>query len=145
MNDPDPFNLQRFIDAQDQSLDRVLAELQAGAKTSHWMWFVFPQLRDLGRSSTAQYYGIASIDEAQAYLAHRLLGPRLRQCLEALLPWAGERTPEQILGPIDALKLKSCLTLFEAASGAELYGGALDLFYAGERDQQTLALLNRRR
>jgi uncharacterized protein (DUF1810 family) len=139
----DPFDLQRFIEAQDKVFETALAELQAGTKASHWMWFVFPQLRDLGRSSTAQFYGITSIDEARAYLAHRLLGPRLRQCVETLLPWAGKRPPEQILGPIDALKLKSCLTLFEAASGEALFGRTLDCFYAGERDEQTLALLNR--
>jgi len=101
----DPHNLQRFIDAQDGVFDTALAELTAGAKRSHWMWFVFPQLTGLGRSSTAQYYGIASRDEARAYLAHPALGLRLRQCVEALLPWAGRRSPEQILGPIDALKL----------------------------------------
>ena len=141
----DPHNLQRFVDAQDPVLETVLAELHAGSKTSHWMWFIFPQLRDLGRSPTALYYGIASLEEAGAYLAHDLLGPRLRQSVAAVVPWAGTRTPEQILGPIDALKLKSCLTLFEAAAGDELFGRALDSLYSGARDQQTLALLNARR
>jgi uncharacterized protein (DUF1810 family) len=109
----DPHNLQHFINAHDGIYETALVELRAGSKQSHWMWFVFPQLAGLGRSPTAQYYGIASIDEARAYLAHPLLGPRLRQCVEALLPWAGRRSPDQILGPIDALKLRSSLTLFD--------------------------------
>ena len=141
----DPHNLQRFVDAQDPGFEAVLAELRAGSKTSHWMWFIFPQLRGLGRSPTAQYYGIGSLEEAGAYLLHDRLGPRLGQCVEAVVRWAGTRTPEQILGPIDALKLKSCLTLFEAANGDGPFGPALDSLYAGARDQQTLALLNARR
>lgn len=141
----DPHHLQRFVEAQDPVLETVLAELRAGSKTSHWMWFIFPQLRGLGRSPTAQYYGIASIDEARAYLGHALLGPRLGQCLDALIPWAGECTPEQILGPIDAAKLKSCLTLFDAAEPGSRFRTALDAFYAGAEDEQTLALLNARR
>jgi uncharacterized protein (DUF1810 family) len=141
----DPYTLQRFVDAQDPVLETVLAELRAGSKTSHWMWFIFPQLRSLGRSPTAQFYGIASLEEVRAYLAHDPLGPRLQRCIAAVMPWAGRRTAEQILGPIDAIKLKSCLTLFEAASGDAVFGRALEAFYAGARDEQTLALLNRRR
>jgi len=141
----DPYNLQRFADAQDPVLETVLAELHAGSKISHWMWFVFPQLRSLGRSSTAQYYGIASVEEARAYLAHDSLGPRLERCIAAVMRWAGRRTAEQILGPIDAIKLKSCLTLFEAVSGDAVFSRALEAFYAGARDEHTLALLNRRR
>jgi uncharacterized protein (DUF1810 family) len=141
----DPHNLLRFVDAQDPVFETVIAELRAGSKTSHWMWFILPQLRGLGRSPTAEYYGLASLEEARAYLAHDLLGPRLRQCVETVAPWAGKRTPEQIFGAIDATKLKSCLTLFEAASGDELFGRSLESFYAGERDQQTLALLNPQR
>ena len=106
------------------------------------MWFVFPQLAGLGRSSTAQFFAISSLDEARAYLEHSLLGPRLRQCLAALLQWAGKRTAERILGPIDAMKLRSSLTLFEAASNDPLFGRALDVFFGGERDERTLALLN---
>ena len=139
----DPFDLHRFTDAQDAVLATVRAELRAGAKTSHWMWFVFPQLRALGRSATARYYGLASLDEARAYLADGKLGPRLRDCVSTVLSWAGKRSPEQILGAVDALKLKSCLTLFEAASAEPLFGRALDSLYSGERDEQTLALLNR--
>jgi uncharacterized protein (DUF1810 family) len=140
----DPHNLQRFIDAQDRIFETALAELRSGRKRSHWMWFVFPQLAGLGHSPTAQYYGIASLGEARAYLEHPLLGDRLRQCVEALLPWAGKRTSEKILGPIDALKLRSSLTLFDQVATNDIFAAALGAFYAGERDDRTLALLNGR-
>ena len=138
----DPHNLQRFIDAQDGVIETALADLQAGAKRSHWMWFVFPQLRQLGRSPTAQRYGIASIGEARAYLQHPLLGLRLTASIEAILPWAERRTPEEILGPVDALKFRSCLTLFDAVEPGRLFDRALAAFYGGVRDERTLALLN---
>jgi uncharacterized protein (DUF1810 family) len=139
----DPHNLQRFVDAQDGRIETALAELRAGAKQSHWMWFVFPQLAGLGRSPTAQFYAIASLDEARAYLGHPILGPRLCQCVEALLPWAGQRTPEQILGSIDSTKLRSSLTLFDATEPNGLFGQALLNFFSGRRDELTLALLQR--
>ena len=138
----DPYNLQRFIDAQDGVIEAALAELKAGAKRSHWMWFIFPQLRQLGRSPTAKHYGITSIEEASAYLQHPLLGPRLTASIEAILPWAGRRTPEQILGPVDALKFRSSLTLFDAVQPGGLFDRALAPFYGGIRDERTLALLN---
>jgi uncharacterized protein (DUF1810 family) len=138
----DPYNLRRFIEAQDDDFDTALEELRAGSKESHWMWFIFPQLAGLGRSPTAQYYAISSLDEARAYLAHPVLGPRLRQCLGALSQWAGKRTPDEILGPVDATKLRSCLTLFEAAAGDESFGRAINVFFGGERDGRTLALLH---
>jgi uncharacterized protein (DUF1810 family) len=138
----DPHNLQRFIDAQDGVFETALTELQAGLKQSHWMWFIFPQLARLGRSPTAQLYGIASLDEARAYLQHHVLGPRLRHSVEASLPWAGKRTPEQILGSIDAMKLKSCLTLFNELDPAGLFERGLAAFFGGARDERTLALLN---
>ena len=138
----DLYNLARFVDAQDGIFGTVLIELGAGSKQSHWMWFIFPQLIGLGRSSTAQYYGITSLNEARAYLDHPLLGPRLRQCVETLLPWAERRTPVQILGPIDALKLRSSLTLFDRAEPGGLFDSGLAQFFGGERDEQTLALLN---
>lgn len=137
----DPFALQRFVDAQVDSFEAALAELRRGLKQSHWMWFIFPQLAGLGRSSTAQFYGIASLDEARAYLAHPLLGPRLRECIEALLRW-NNRRPEQILGPVDALKLRSSLTLFNQVESGGAFAAALAAFYAGEPDERTLALLN---
>ena len=138
----DPFDLQRFVNSQNEVFDTILAELRAGAKASHWMWFVFPQLRELGRSSTAQYYGIASIEEARAYLAHPVLGPRLRQSVEVLLGWAGKRGAEQILGPVDALKLGSSLTLFDLIEPSGLFARGLAAFYESEPDERTLALLN---
>jgi uncharacterized protein (DUF1810 family) len=137
----DPHNLQRFVDAQEGVFEAALAELKAGSKQSHWMWFIFPQLAGLGRSPTAQFYAIASLDEAQAYLDHPVLGPRLRQCLEALLPWARRRTAEQILGAIDAVKLRSSLTLFDQVAPDGHFARALELYFAGKRDERTLALL----
>jgi uncharacterized protein (DUF1810 family) len=138
----DPYKLQRFIDAQEQDFEIALEELREGLKRSHWMWFIFPQLAGLGLSPTAQYFAISSLEEARAYLEHLLLGSRLRLCLGALLQWSDKRTAEQILGPIDAMKLRSSLTLFEAASGDPLFGRALEAFFGGERDDRTLALLN---
>jgi uncharacterized protein (DUF1810 family) len=106
------------------------------------MWFVFPQLRGLGHSATATYYGISSLDEARAYLGHTLLGVRLRQCVEALLPWSERRTATQILGSIDALKLRSSLTLFDRAEPEAVFAAGLGAFFGGESDERTLALLN---
>ncbi len=140
----DPYNLKRFVDAQEGMIEVALAELRAGQKHSHWMWFVFPQLADLGRSPTAKFYGLASFDEAKAYLGHALLGIRLRECVEALLPWGAARSAERILGPIDALKLGSSMTLFDVVEQGEPFSTALNLFFDGERDPLTLALLNAR-
>lgn len=132
--------LDRFVEAQDQLYPRVLAELNAGEKRSHWMWFVFPQLVQLGRSAMAQRYGIAGIEEARAYLAHPLLGTRLIECTEAMLVHA-DKTAEAILGAVDALKFISSMTLFEAAGGSPRFAEALDRFAAGARDARTLDLL----
>jgi uncharacterized protein (DUF1810 family) len=137
----DPYDLQRFIRAQKGIYETALAELRAGSKQSHWMWFIFPQLRGLGHSATATYYGIASLDEARAYLGHPLLGVRLRQCVEALLPWSERRTATQILGSIDALKLRSSLTLFDRAEPEAVFAAGLAAFFGGESDERTLALL----
>lgn len=137
----DPFDLQRFVDAQDGVVEGALAELRAGAKRGHWMWFVFPQMRGLGRSGMADFYGISGMEEARAYLAHPLLRPRLRQCVAAVLGHAGERTAEAMLGAVDAAKLRSCLTLFEAAGGGQLFARALTQLFAGERDSATLVLV----
>jgi uncharacterized protein (DUF1810 family) len=141
MNPADPFDLQRFVEAQHGVYAQVTAELAAGAKTSHWMWFIFPQLRGLGRSSTARHYGIASLAEAQAYWRHALLGARLRECGHLLTHVRG-RSALQIFGSVDALKLRSCLTLFErAAPGEPLFAELLRIYYDGERDAATLQLL----
>ncbi|MDR7268434.1 uncharacterized protein (DUF1810 family) [Pelomonas saccharophila] len=133
-------SLDRFIHAQEGHYEQALAELKAGRKTSHWIWFVLPQLRGLGRSAMAHEYGIAGRAEAEAYLAHPLLGGRLRECVQAMLAHSGE-SAAAILGDIDAMKFRSCLTLFDAVSTEPLFGQALDAFYAGQRDAATLALL----
>lgn len=140
----DPFNLQRFVDAQVGVYEMALAELCAGQKQSHWMWFIFPQLRGLGLSPTARRYGIDSSYEAKAYLDHALLGTRLCDCVEALLRWQG-RPAEQILGSVDALKLRSSMTLFDQVEPGALFAKVLEAFYGGDRDQRTLALLNAER
>jgi uncharacterized protein (DUF1810 family) len=135
------FDLDRFVAAQDGIYAEALAELRAGAKRSHWMWFVFPQLAGLGRSPTALFFGIASAAEARAYLGHPLLGARLRECSAALLAHRGERA-EAILGGIDAMKLRSSMTLFEAAADDPApFAAVLDAFFGGERDAATLDLL----
>lgn len=137
----DPHDLQRFVDAQDPVYGQVRAELAAGAKTSHWMWFVFPQLRELGRSAMARRYGIASREEARAYWAHPLLGPRLRECTQLVVAVSG-RSLQQIFGPVDALKFRSSMTLFEqVAPGEPVFGQALQRYCDGERDPRTLELL----
>jgi uncharacterized protein (DUF1810 family) len=139
--DPDPFDLRRFVSAQEPLVAQVTAELAAGAKTSHWMWFVFPQLKGLGRSGTALHYGIASLDEARAYAQHPVLGARLRHCCALLMDLRG-RSALQIFGSIDALKLRSCLTLFERAAPQEpVFAQVLGKYYDGERDAATLQLL----
>ena len=137
----DPHTLQRFVDAQASVFESALAELRAGSKQSHWMWFIFPQLAGLGRSPTAIFYAITSFAEARAYLEHPLLGTRLRHSIEAILPWAGGLSAEQIFGPADATKLRSSLTLFDRVSPNDLFRRGLDAFFAGARDERTLALL----
>lgn len=144
---PAASDLQRFVDAQDAggTYERALAELRAGRKTSHWMWFVFPQLAGLGRSETARRYAIASLAEARAYLAHPLLGPRLRAAGAALLDGAdavGAPDAVAVLGSVDALKLRSSMTLFARAAPEEpLFTHLLERFNDGEPDPATLALL----
>lgn len=138
----DPFNLQRFVDAQQDIFKIALAELSAGAKQTHWMWFIFPQLAGLGSSPTAKFYAIGSIEEARDYLAHPLLGPRIGECIEAIMHWAGRRSARQILGPIDDMKFRSSLTLFGRAQPAAIFEAALQSFYDGKPDERTLALLN---
>lgn len=137
----DTFDLDRFVVAQADSFDTALAEIRRGAKRSHWMWFIFPQLAGLGRSAMAQHYAIASLAEARAFLAHPLLGPRLRACVAALQDLPATRA-EAVFGTIDAVKLRSCLTLFDAAGTEPLFRAALDRWFGGERDAATLALLD---
>lgn len=137
----DPFDLERFVAAQDAVMAAVREELRAGRKRTHWMWFVFPQLRALGRSATALHYGIASLAEARAYLAHPALGPRLRDCT-ALVCAAQGRTIHEIFGSPDDMKFRSCMTLFAAADpAAPLFTEALRIFFDGQPDPLTVDLL----
>ena len=136
-------DLQRFVDAQDPVWDDVLAELRAGRKRTHWMWFVFPQLAGLGRSSTAQHYAVADLDEARSYLVHPVLGPRLRKACDVLLGLTGT-TPSRVLGSPDDVKLRSSMTLFAAAEPDEpRFPAVLEHWYDGP-DDATLRLLRPR-
>ena len=136
-----PFDLERFVEAQDSVYGRVLDELGSGRKLSHWMWFIFPQLAGLGSSEKSQRYALLSLDEARAYLAHPVLGARLRECAGLLLATSA-RTAEEIVGPVDARKLRSCTTLFHrAAPGEPLFREVLERFYGGIADAATDALL----
>lgn len=137
----DPFDLQRFVDAQQGVFPAALSELRRGSKQSHWMWFVFPQVAGLGDSAMSRRFAILSLDEARAYVAHSLLGPRLRDSVEALLEWAGQRGAERIFGPVDAMKLRSSLTLFaEAAPDEMVFSRALGAFFSSP-DPETLRIL----
>ena len=136
-----PYDLDRFVAAQEGVYLGVLEELRHGCKTGHWIWFVFPQVAGLGLSSTSQYYAIGSLDEARAYLAHPVLGARLRECAGLVLAILG-RTADQVFGPIDAMKLRSSMTLFHRAAPAEpLFGQVLDRCFGGAADDRTNALL----
>lgn len=137
----DTFNLARFVDAQRPVFRQVMAELHAGRKATHWMWFVFPQLRGLGRSEMASYYGVSGPDEARAYLQHEVLGPRLEGCVAALLEHR-DLSALQMLGSPDDMKLRSSLTLFshvQPESGT--FQAALDQFFASQPDNKTHRLL----
>lgn len=141
MNPADPHDLERFVRAQDEVYPQVLDELGRGRKASHWMWFVFPQLKALGRSATALRFGIATRAEAEAYLAHPLLGARLVECTRLML-FVDGKTALQILGSPDDLKLRSSMTLFSGIAGAAPeFQLALAKYYAGQADPATLALL----
>lgn len=137
----DPFDLKRFVDAQAPVYGRVVGELRDGCKRSHWMWFVFPQLRGLGGSSMAVRYGIGSLEEARAYLSHDLLGPRLRECTQLVNEVQG-RSIAQIFGSPDDLKLRSSMTLFTLATDDhEAFATVLEKYYRGQQDPLTLAQL----
>ena len=139
------FDLQRFVDAQAGVHDQALAELKAGRKRSHWMWFVFPQARGLGQSPTALFYGVGSLEEARAYLVHPLLGPRLVACAEAVLAAPDGTTLHAIFGSPDDLKFVSCMSLFRLAEGGAPTGpfqAALDRFNGGRLDPRTGQLLS---
>jgi uncharacterized protein (DUF1810 family) len=143
MTDTDPFNLQRFVSAQAAVLSTVMGELSAGRKRSHWMWFIFPQLRGLGHSSMAEFYGIGSLDEARAFLGHPLLGPRLNLCTRTVLA-VEDRSPRDIFGSPDDMKFHSSMTLFALAvpNQETVYRQALDGWWQGRVDERTMALLD---
>lgn len=132
--------LELFVTAQEQIYPRALDEIRRGRKRTHWMWFVFPQLAGLGRSAMAQLYGLAGADEARAYLAHPLLGARYVECVGALQDLPGS-DPVAVFGEVDAVKLRSSLTLFESVSENRLFAAALDRWFGGERCPTTLARL----
>jgi len=135
----DPFNLERFVEAQAPVYDQVRRELEAGRKQSHWMWFVFPQIKGLGQSATSIRFAIGSIDEARTYLTHAVLGPRLKECSRLTLDVEG-RTTREIFGPVDEMKFCSSMTLFaKAAQEEDVFQRCLDKYFAGEPDPATLA------
>ncbi len=137
----DQFNLQRFVDAQAPVYDEVRRELRAGRKESHWMWFVFPQIAGLGQSPTSIRFAIASLEEARAYLAHPILGPRLRECAKLAVEVEG-RTAREIFGPVDEMKFRSSMTLFaQAARDEDVFQRCVDKYFAGSHDPATLARL----
>ena len=134
-------DLQRFVDAQRDSYGTALAELRDGSKRSHWMWFVFPQVAGLGRSATAQHFAISGLSEARAYLAHPVLGPRLVECAQALVDLGGT-DPVAVLGPVDAQKLRSSMTLFAHADPEQpVFRAVLDRYFGDTEDDATTARL----
>jgi uncharacterized protein (DUF1810 family) len=138
--DAGAFDLDRFVEAQARIYPIAVAELRRGEKQSHWMWFIFPQLRGLGFSTTSRHFGLVSKEEAQAYLRHPLLGPRLAECYD-IVNGIGDRSAEQIFGPVDALKLRSSATLFDLAGGGPRFQLCLRRYFGGSRDPRTVELL----
>lgn len=134
------YNLNRFIEAQNRDYDTALAEIRAGKKASHWMWYIFPQLKGLGRSSTSEYYGLSGIKEAQAYLSDPILKARLIEITDAVIAHK-DKSAEEIFGGIDAKKLRSCMTLFSiAAPDTPVFDAVLEQFFDGKPDRNTLRL-----
>ena len=137
-----PHNLQRFLSAQEYDYLIALREIQNGSKQSHWIWYIFPQIKGLGRSYQSEYYGITNRQEAEAYLAEPILNARMREITLALLEHK-DKTAQQILGGIDAMKVKSSMTLFDAIAPDDIYAEVLNIFYAGDRCKRTLEHLAR--
>ncbi len=137
----DRFDLERFVDAQVDTYEVALAEVRRGAKRSHWMWFIFPQIAGLGHSSMAQRYAIGSLEEARAYLAHPVLGSRYRECVAALQDLSGTNA-NAVFGSIDAMKLRSSLTLFAQAGATPLFDAAIARWFGGEKDEVTIRMIN---
>lgn len=138
----DPFNLDRFVNAQDEIYPQALSEIRRGAKRTHWMWFIFPQLKGLGRSWIADEFGLSSIEEAREYLSHPLLGARLRECVEALQDLTNV-TANGVFGEVDAMKLRSSLTLFSLAGGGAIFEAAVTRWF-GSDDEKTRELVGGR-
>lgn len=136
------FDLDRFVSAQEYDYPVALSEIRAGRKDSHWIWYIFPQLKGLGRSWNSDFYGLASVAEAKAYLDHPVLGARLREIVQALLLHRG-KNPKEILGDIDASKVRSSMTLFDIVSPNDIFGILLDEFYNGRRCHRTMRRLSR--
>lgn len=141
MTTPNPFNLNRFLGAQESFYANALKEIKQGCKQSHWIWFIFPQMRGLGHSSMADYYGISSIEEARAYLDNPTLKARLLEISTALLQHKGKSTAYEILGTIDAIKVRSSMTLFDHILPNTIFAEVLDTFYNSERDELTIRIL----
>ena len=136
-----PYDLERFVTEQDRDYETVLGELRRGRKSSHWIWFIFPQIAGLGHSAMSQHFAIGSLDEARAYLAHPVLGSRLRECARLVLAVEG-RTADEIFGSLDAMKVRSCMTLFHRAAPDESeFGLVLDRYFGGVEDEATIARL----
>lgn len=133
-------NIERFLEGQRFGYEQALAEIRNGLKTGHWVWYVFPQMRGLGRSPNSTYYGIGSLAEARSYLEHPVLGTRLREITGAFLSHRG-RSAESVLGGIDAMKVRSCMTLFDIVSPDDVFADVLDEFYGGRRCRRTLDML----
>jgi uncharacterized protein (DUF1810 family) len=137
----DPFNLARFVEAQEEDYETALSEIKTGRKRSHWMWYIFPQFEGLGSSPTSRHYAIKSVGEAEAYLAHPLLGPRLIECAEAVLRVQG-RSAHDVFGSPDDMKLRSCATLFQSVSpDGSVFHRIIDQFFEGRPDERTIRLL----
>ena len=142
MDESDPYNLQRFVTAQQTCFEQVRSELRDGRKTSHWIWFVFPQIKGLGRSETSRKFAISSREEAQAYLNHPILGPRLLECTRLVTRLVG-RSAVDIFGSPDDLKFRSCMTLFSVVSDNKVFKDALNQYFGGEPDDLTIEILKR--
>lgn len=138
------YNLNRFIEAQSNIYGQVVEELRQGRKTSHWMWYIFPQIKGLGHSATAMYYAISSLDEATQYLNHPVLSNRLIECCRILLGLEN-KTAEDIFGSVDAMKLKSCMTLFSLVSNNLVFNRVLNKYYKGIKDSATLKIVSQDR
>ena len=135
-------SLERFVDAQERMYDIALAEVKSGKKLSHWIWYIFPQLKGLGESNNSRYYGIDDIDEAKAYLNHPILGTRLREITSVFLDSVGKNV-QDVFGYLDAMKVRSCMTLFNEVSDDDLFRKVLERYYSGLADEKTLAILGR--